>query len=67
MTRGLIIAIALLAAAGLRPPTAPGSSEVEMAEPVSVYDLTVKDIDGDEVKLSKYEGDVLLIVNVASR
>ncbi len=33
----------------------------------SIYDFTVKDIDGTDVKLSKYEGDVLLIVNVASK
>lgn len=33
----------------------------------SVYDFTVKDIDGKEVSLAKYKGDVLLIVNVASK
>ena len=33
----------------------------------SVYDFTVKDIDGDDVRLSKYKGDVLLIINVASK
>jgi len=32
----------------------------------SVYDFTVKDIEGNEVSLSKYRGKVLLIVNVAS-
>jgi glutathione peroxidase len=32
----------------------------------SVYDFTVKDIDGKDVRLSKYKGDVLMIVNVAS-
>ena len=32
----------------------------------SVYDFTVKDIDGKEVSLSKYKGGVLMIVNVAS-
>jgi glutathione peroxidase len=32
----------------------------------TVYDFTVKDIDGKEVSLSKYNGKVLLIVNVAS-
>ncbi len=32
----------------------------------SVYDFTVKDIDGKDVSLSKYKGDVLMIVNVAS-
>ena len=32
----------------------------------SIYDFTVNDIDGKEVKLARYKGDVLLIVNVAS-
>lgn len=32
----------------------------------SVHDFTVKDIDGNEVSLSKFKGKVLLIVNVAS-
>ncbi|XP_030745801.1 probable phospholipid hydroperoxide glutathione peroxidase [Sitophilus oryzae] len=32
----------------------------------SVYDFTVKDIQGNSVPLSKYKGHVLLIVNVAS-
>lgn len=33
----------------------------------SIYDFTVKNIDGEEVKLSIYKGKVLLIVNVASK
>lgn len=36
------------------------------AAPTSVYDFTVKSIDGKEVKLSKYKGKKLLIVNTAS-
>lgn len=32
----------------------------------SIYDFTVKDIDGGSVSLKKYEGKVCLIVNVAS-
>jgi len=32
----------------------------------SVYDITVKDIDGKSVKLDRYKGNVLMIVNVAS-
>ncbi|HLP20591.1 MAG TPA: glutathione peroxidase [Chitinophagales bacterium] len=32
----------------------------------TVHDFKVKDIDGNEVALSKYKGKVLLIVNVAS-
>ncbi len=34
---------------------------------MSIYDFTVKNIDGKDVSLSKYKGKVLLIVNVASK
>jgi glutathione peroxidase len=34
---------------------------------MSVLDFKVKDIDGKDVELSKYKGDVILIVNVASK
>lgn len=34
--------------------------------PKSVYDFTVKDIDGKAVKLDRYKGKTLLIVNTAS-
>jgi glutathione peroxidase len=33
----------------------------------SIYDFIVKDIDGKDIKLSQYQGKVLLIVNVASK
>ncbi|WP_408096118.1 glutathione peroxidase [Peredibacter sp. HCB2-198] len=33
----------------------------------SVFDFTVKDIDGKDVSLSQYKGKFLLIVNVASK
>lgn len=33
----------------------------------TAYDFTARDIDGKEQSLSKYKGDVLLIVNVASK
>lgn len=32
----------------------------------SIYDLTMKDIDGKDVSLDVYKGKVCLIVNVAS-
>ena len=41
----------------------PGSA----AEKQSPLDFTMKSIDGKDVDLSKYKGDVLLIVNVASK
>jgi len=37
------------------------------AAPGTVYDFTVKTIDGKEVKLSKYKGKKILIVNTASK
>ncbi|XP_078441353.1 glutathione peroxidase 3 [Wolffia australiana] len=41
----------------------------EMAEglPSSIYDISVKDINGEDVNLRAYEGKVLLVVNVASQ
>lgn len=37
------------------------------AKTKSVLDYTMKDIDGKDVKLKKYKGNVLLVVNVASK
>jgi len=37
------------------------------AAPGTVYDFTVKTIDGKDVKLSKYKGKKILIVNTASK
>ena len=33
----------------------------------SIYEFTAKDIDGNDVSLSKYQGHVCVIVNVASK
>lgn len=44
-----------------------GTPERSDGSGASLYDLTVKDIDGHDVKLSRYKGDALLIVNVASQ
>lgn len=43
------------------------SLSVMATKPVSIYDFKVKTIKGDEVKLKKYEGKVILIVNTASK
>ena len=37
------------------------------SDPVNIYDVIVKNINGDEISLSDYKGKVLLIVNVASK
>jgi len=42
--------------------------KVEAAETAkSVLDFTMRDIDGKDTKLKKYKGNVLLVVNVASK
>ncbi|HOX36374.1 MAG TPA: glutathione peroxidase [Candidatus Brocadiia bacterium] len=33
----------------------------------SIYDISIQDIDGNEVSLSQYRGQVMMIVNVASK
>ena len=37
------------------------------AEPKSIYDFTMRTIDGDHVSLKSYHGKVVLLVNVASK
>ncbi|MCZ2391999.1 MAG: glutathione peroxidase [Acidobacteria bacterium] len=48
-------------------PNSPINTPVEAFGNDSVLDFTVRDIDGKDVALKKYKGDVLLIVNVASK
>ena len=38
-----------------------------MSEPQSIYDFTTRDIDGNDTKLARYTGSVLLFVNTASQ
>ncbi|KAL6875629.1 hypothetical protein ACP4OV_013142 [Aristida adscensionis] len=57
----LAVAVALVSLS--RPPKVPNMAD---DLPASIYDITVKDIKGDDVKLNDYAGKVLLIVNVAS-
>ena len=62
-------AVVIIAA---KPATAPLMTEpteptATAAAPASVYDFTVKSIDGKDVKLSQYKGKKLLIVNTASK
>lgn len=44
-----------------------GMSVSAFGEGASVLDHTMKDIDGNDVDLAKYKGQVVLIVNVASK
>lgn len=43
------------------------ADEKSDAAPSSIYDFSVRDIDGKKVALSKYKGKAVLIVNVASK
>ncbi|CAL9234683.1 unnamed protein product, partial [Arabidopsis halleri] len=47
-----------------RYPSSPSTVEQSSS---SIYNISVKDIEGKDVSLSKFTGKVLLIVNVASR
>lgn len=42
-------------------------SESKDVSAQSIYDFTMKDIDGNDVALARYKGNVVLIVNVASQ
>jgi glutathione peroxidase len=70
MAAVLICTASSVAQEGKKPPGAAGQESKKPAAAdsgKSVYDFTAKNIDGKDVKLSSYSGDVLLIVNVASR
>ncbi|MGN8225435.1 glutathione peroxidase [Gracilimonas sp. BCB1] len=43
------------------------SASMGATEQTSLYDFTVQDIDGEEVSLEQYKGQVILVVNVASK
>lgn len=62
MKRNLILTIfVLFAFAGLN------FLQTAQAKTAPLYKFKMKDIDGKDVKLKKYKGDVLLIVNTASK
>lgn len=64
----LLIAAAATVAAACTSPSAPNSQAMTEtpAAAGTVYDFTVKTIDGKDVSLSQYKGKKLLIVNTAS-
>lgn len=73
MKNSLFLTLATAATAvvfiAAKPATSPAMTEPAetAAAPASVYDFTVKSIDGKDVKLSQYKGKKLLIVNTASK
>lgn len=62
-----LAAAATLSLAFTTPRPKPMHPTETAATPGTVYDFTVKTIDGKDVKLSKYKGKKLLIVNTASK
>jgi len=66
VTMSLLAAMALGAALGLTAGEGNGKPDQPKEAP-SMYQFTVRNIDGEEVSLAKYRGQVCLIVNVASR
>jgi glutathione peroxidase len=56
-----VVALAAISALANRPTTAPATP------PGTIYDFSMKNIEGKEVKLSEYSGKVAMLVNVASK
>ena len=63
----LLLVGTLLSTAALADDASPTKTEKDDMPKTTVHQFAAKDIDGKEVALSTYEGDVLLIVNVASK
>ena len=62
-----IVAMLLPALGLLLSVSGAGAAADDAKKPASVLDFKVKDIDGKTVDLNKYRGEVLLVVNTASK
>ena len=69
MLKTAILCCALIGLAGLSSSFNLGNLEtrVSASAPGSLLDFKMRDIDGKEIKLKKYKGNVLLVVNTASK
>ncbi|KAM0943402.1 putative phospholipid-hydroperoxide glutathione peroxidase [Dioscorea sansibarensis] len=67
LARGIFDGRLKFSGSGSKTTKVPGIVYATAATEKSIYDFTVKDIDGKDVSLSKFKGKVLLIVNVASK
>ena len=65
--RSCVMLLCGMALTGGLEPAWGGEGESTSKKVPAVLDFTMKDINGKDVELKKYQGDVLLIVNVASR
>ncbi len=69
----LVYLVAVMLAAGMSAAATEGENGATPSPPSpqskvnNLYEFAVESIDGQPVKLSKYQGLVLMIVNVASR
>ena len=62
-----VLAACGLSSATISNPLSSAAISETAAAPATVYDFTMKSIDGKDVKLSQYKGKKLLIVNTASK
>ena len=67
MFRSAIVGLILTAVIAAAAIMFTSQKEPVMAGGTSVLDFKMRDIDGNDVKLDKYKGNVLLIVNTASK
>ena len=67
MFRSVIVGLVLTVMVATAAIMFTSQKEPVMAGGTSVLDFKMRDIDGNEVKLDKYKGKVLLIVNTASK
>jgi len=64
---GSAASLGLAAAVGGIPQTASRMFSVSAQSQENIYQFSARDIDGNQVDLSKYAGQVCVVVNVASR
>jgi len=64
---GTAASLGLAAAVGGIPQTASRMFSVSAQSQENIYQFSARDIDGNQVDLSKYAGQVCVVVNVASR
>jgi glutathione peroxidase len=62
---GLVMSLILLL--GFNSGIRAGDASIGKSKKMRIYDYSVNDIDGNQVKLDQYRGKVLLLVNVASQ
>ncbi|MEJ7622964.1 MAG: glutathione peroxidase [Pyrinomonadaceae bacterium] len=64
---GIVFGLALILSAVAACVFQSGLHATVEAGPASILDFKMRDIDGKDVKLKKYKGNVLLVVNTASK